>query len=429
MDTAQLRRELAGSVRLLWTRERWLWSGVVAVLVGYALWVGATGAALNYGAEFAGADLSVVNWSSTTTAVFALVAVIWVLLPAAVVTYLVDSYVTNVSGNVHTHYRVEHPVTLVVPMLALFAVGVGAAVAVGDVPAALAGALVAVGLLVLLRTIAYSYRVFSFSVPMLVKSSLFVSLTVCAVALLAGVGIVAGRRTFVEAAGAGVGDLLGTGGVVDVVTGTTTAGPVTVSTLLGAAAILPVGFAVGYLLLQSAVGLVSRVRKPDVPRSQLRTGQRYPEFAHPITGVDGGDTNSTTSGESPDTGADQQSTPTSGTTAQSQTSTAATTNADETGEDKTDESDDVSHTKVFTAPDDGNFGDDVPDVDSVPDADSTADTTGDDDAEETAVVGGAERPDESSSGAGYRCPTCAESFAPDTSFAYCPTCGTELQSE
>ena len=45
----------------------------------------------------------------------------------------------------------------------LFAVGAGAAVALGDVPAALAGALVAVGMLTLVRTVAYSYRVFSLS--------------------------------------------------------------------------------------------------------------------------------------------------------------------------------------------------------------------------------------------------------------------------
>jgi len=426
MDTARIRRELAGSVRLLWTSERWLWSGVLAVLVGYALWVGATGAALNYGAEFAGVDLSVLNWSSTTTAVFAVVVVIWVLLPAALVTHLVDSYITTVSGNVHTHYRVEHPLTLVAPALALFAVGVGAAVAVGEVPAVLAGALVAVGLLVLLRTIAYSYRVFSFSVPILVKSCLVVSLAVCAVALLTGAGIVAGRRTFVEAAGAGVGDLLGTSGVVEVVTGTTTAGPVTVSTLLGLAAVLPVGFAVGYLLLQSAVGLVSRVRKPDVPRSQLRTGQRYPEFAHPISGAAAGDTaTSATSEEPADVGTDRQSPATTETAEPTPSAEGAV--GDETVED---EADDVSHTKVFTAPDDGDFDSGVPGVDDSPGADSTADATGGESAEETAVVGGeTERIEGTSLGDGYRCPTCAESFDADTDFAYCPTCGTELQPE
>ncbi|WP_340101123.1 hypothetical protein [Salinibaculum salinum] len=429
MDTARIRRELTDSIRLLWARERWLWSGVLAVLLGYVLWVGATGAALNYGAEFAGVDLSVTAWSSTTTAVFATVLVLWILVPAAVVTSLVDSRVTNVSGNVHTYYRVEHPVLLVAPMLALVAVGVGAAVAVGDVPAALAGALVAVGLLALIRTVAYSYRVFSFSAPLLVQLCLFVSLAVCSVALLTGAGIVAGRRGFVEAAAAGVGDLLGTGGIVAVVTGTTTVGPVTVSTLLGLTAALPVGFAVGYILLQSAVGLVSRARNPDVPRSQLRTGQRYPEFAHPISEQSsGGDSSRPTPDGETREDIDQRGNQRDDAAGSPDTDTAVPTATDTTN-DTTDDADDVSHTKVFTAPDEGDFDSDVPGVGDVASVDTAADST--QTADETAVVGGGteSRDGSSSDGDGYRCPTCAESFDTDTSFAYCPTCGTELQPE
>ncbi len=425
MDSARIRRELTGSVRLLWAREQWLWSGVLAVLLGFALWVGATGAALNYGAEFAGVDLSVTAWSSATTGAFALVFLLWVLVPAALVTYLVSNRITNVSGNLHTHYRVEHPTALVAPFLALFAIGVGAAVAVGDVPAALAGALVAVGLLTLLRTVVYSYRVFSFSVPLVATLGLFVSLTVCAVVLLTGAGILAGRRVFVDAAAAGVGDLLGTGSVVAVVTGTTTVGPVTVSTLLGLAAVLPVGFAVGYVLAQSVVGLASRARKPDVSRSQLRTGQRYPDFAHPISEKSGGeDLARPTASEKTHDDIDQpQSQPDD---APDTPDTVAT--ADDDTED-TDDADDVSHTKVFTAPDDGDFDGEVPGVDSVPDADAASGST--QTTDETAVVGNSTESQDvtSSGGNGYRCPSCAESFDADTSFAYCPTCGEELQPE
>ncbi|MEF8784722.1 MAG: hypothetical protein V5A45_02225 [Haloarculaceae archaeon] len=419
MDTARISRELTDSIRLLWARERWLWSGVLAVLLGYVLWVGATGAALNYGAEFAGVDLSVTAWSSATTAVFATVVVLWVLVPAALVTSLVDNRITNVSGNVHTYYRVEHPFLLVAPTLVLVAVGVGVAVAAGDVPAALAGALVALGLLALIRTVAYSYRVFSFSAPLLVQLCLFVSLAVCAVALLTGAGIVAGRRGFVEAAAAGVGDLLGTGGVVAVVTGTTTVGPVTVSTLLGLAAALPVGFAVGYIFLQSAGGLVSRTRKPDVPRSQLRTGQRYPEFAHPISEQSsGGDATHPTPSEATHEDSDHPSNQPDDTSGSPDPATAAPGATD---------TDDVSHTRVFTAPEDGDFDGDVPGVGNVSDTDATADST--QSTDETAVVGGGTETGAPSGASGYRCPSCAESFDADTSFAYCPTCGTELRPE
>jgi hypothetical protein len=431
MDTARIRRELSGSVRLLWARERWLWSGVVAVLAGFALWVGATGAALNYGAEFAGQPLSVTAWSSTTTVVFATVTVLWIVVPAALVTYLVNSYVTNVSGNVHTHYRVEHPVTLVVPVLVLFAVGAAGGVALGEVPTALAGALVAAGLLLLVRTLAYSYRVFSFSSPFVVWVGLFVSLAVTAVALLVGTATVAGRRAFVEDAAAGVSALLGSGTVADILTGTTTAGPVTVSTLLGLAAVLPAGFALSYILVQILVGLGNRFREPDVPRSQLRTGQRYPGFAHPIAEGSGRTPTAPDTAASATNGGPSQSSNDPSRTGSS--GPAATADSDLSGDDaddadqltadtgETDDGvDDVSHTKVFTAPDDG-FDGDVPGVDDAP-------AQSDD---ETAVVGSADSTDRNDDrgGDGYRCPTCADSFESDTNFAYCPTCGTELQPE
>jgi hypothetical protein len=425
MDTARIRRELGGSIRLLWAREQWLWGGVVAVLAGFALWVGATGAALNYGADFAGQPLSVSAWSTTTTVVFATVTVLWVVAPALLVTSLVDRYVTNVSGNVHTHYRVDHPVLLVVPFLLLVVAGVAGAVALGTVPTALAAALLAVGLLVLVRTLAYSYRVFSFSVPILVEAALVVSLAATAVALLVGAATLAGRRTFVENAADGVADLVGSPTVADVLTGTTTAGPVTVSTLLGLAAALPTGLAVVYILVQNAVGLVSRLREPDVPRSQLRTGQRYPDFARPIAEqsapATSSDPNAPTSPDSPGNGASGSASQgdSSGTSATADTETAAADGASDAGKsaDVGEEStDDVSHTKVFTAPDDDEFDGAVPGVDDVPGTDG-----GD---EETAVVGNA------GGGAdGYRCPTCDDHFGPDTDFAYCPTCGTELQSE
>lgn len=422
MDSALLSPELRGSVRLLWARERWLWGGLLAVLVGFALWVGATGAALNYGADFAGMPLSVAPWTSTTTAVFAAVVALWIVAPAALVTYLVDRYVTNVSGNVHTYYRVEHPILLVAPFLVLFGVGVGVAAAVGDVPAALAGVLVSVGLLALVRTLAYSYRVFSFSVPAVVQLSLFASLAVTAVALLTGVAVIAGRRAFVTNAAAGVGDLFGTGRVVDIVTGTTAVGPVTVSTLLGLAAVLPAGLAVAYLLVQALVGLGNRVREPDVPRSNLRTGQRYPEFAHPVSqrSADSGASRPATDTAASDTAgaaASASAAPESATASDTANAADGVTDDEQSGTKETDDADDVSHTKVFTAPDDGD-AEDIPGLE-----DAETDSAGDSGAEETAVIGDAD----DSAGDGYECPTCTETFDSGTDFAYCPTCGTELE--
>lgn len=388
MDLARIRSELTGSLGLLWTAELWLWSGAVAVLAGFGLWVGATGAALNYGAEFAGIDLSVIEWSTATTVVLALVSVLWVLVPAAFVAYLVDGRLTNVSGNVHTHYRVGHPSLLVVPILAVYAILAGVGYALDEVPVALTAALSVVGLVALIRTVAYSYRVFSLSVPLVVQSFLFASLAVTVVALLTGTAAVAGREAFVEAAASGVGDLLGVDGVVAVVTGTTAVGNATVPTLPGLTAVTPAGLAVLYLLVQSLAGLVARLRKPDVPRSELRTGQRYPDFARPVTRTASDGTTADTTTPNP-----------SGSTADN-TGQAGTVSdnvaASDSGDDATaDASDEVSHTKVFTAPDDGDFDADVPGVD------------------EDAL----------------RCPTCRETFDADADFAYCPTCGGRLEPE
>ena len=413
MDTARIRRELRGSVRLLWTGERWLWGGAVAVLLGFGLWVGATGAALNYGVEFAGRSVSVVSWSPTTTVAFVTAFVLWVVAPAGIVTYLIDRSLRNVSGNVHTHYRVKHPFVLVAPVLLLFAIGAGAAVAVGDVPASLAGVLVAAGLLTLVRTTAYSYRVFSLSIPQLLHFSLFVSLAVTAGALLTGVATVGGRRALVTDTAAGVADLLGRPTIADAATGSTTAGPVTVPTLLGAGAALPAALAVGYVLVQSLVGLANRARSPDVPRSRLRTGQRYPEFARPTTEASAGDAPSRSTPDPP-----SDAPPSSGT---ADTATVSD-NPDQSNETAVDEaSDTLRHTKVFTTPDD--------DVDESPAVGDTATpaSAGRAGNEETAVVGSADG--DVPGGEGYCCSTCTETFGLETEFAYCPTCGTELEPQ
>jgi rubrerythrin len=421
---------------LLWSDELWLYSGAVTVLAGFALWVGATGAALRYGADFAGVELSVVEWSSLTTIVLGVVTVLWLLAPAALVTYLVHGRLTNVSGNVHTHYRVQHPSLLVVPVLVLFAIGVGAAVGLGETPTALAGALALVALLAVIRTVAYSYRVFSFSVPLLVYAGLFVSLVVVAVTLLVAAGQAAGRRAFVEAAAGGVGDLLGTSAVEDVLLGSTTAGPLTVSTLLGLTAGLPVGVAAVYIPVQSAFGLVARVRKPDVPRSKLRTGQRYPAFARPISeqAAGGRSANTSASGSTP---ADTAEAADGGPDASTDSVESAGGDAGAASADGADEADDedgdapideASHTRVYTAPDDADFDGAVPGVDEVPDAMPAESSSEGAAGGETAVTESEAGTDGSDVG-GYRCPTCSEAFDADTNFAYCPTCGTELEPE
>jgi len=241
--------------------------------------------------------------------------------------------------------------------------------------------------------------------------------------VLTGVGILAGREAFVAAAVDGVGDLLGVGSLAGSLLGPRTVGPVTVPTLPALTSALPAVAALGYVLVQSVFGAVARLREPDAARSNLRTGQRYPAFAHPGSRATGdttsrsGSTDSATrrdaSGgtDSPHDAASPSGS--SGTTA------AASDPGEDTDEDETEET--VSHTKVFTAPEDGDFDDAVPGVDDVSGADD----------EETAVVGagGPGGEETAVSEGGYRCPTCADQFDSDTDFAYCPTCGTELETQ
>lgn len=433
MDTAQIRREFGSALSLLAREERRLLGGAVLVVLGYAVWVGATGAAINYGTDFAGEPLSVSTWSSTTTAVFALVTLLWVVVPAAVVTRLVDGAITNSSGNIASQYRVHHPFVLVAPFLLLALLITAAGIGAGTFPTPLFGVVAALGLFALVRTVAASYRAFSFSHPLLVKAFLFLALSVTAIATLAGAATVADREAFVEDAAAGIADLLGFGSVETFLVGETVVNGVTIPYLLAAAAGVPAGLTLVYVVVQLLVAGVQRYQRPDVPRADLRTGQRYPDFARPVSestptdiskqssagASDTGSSSSTSSsasptsssGSSPSTASSSASS--SGTTA-SATGTGDTDTGTDDDEDEEEEDDQevekADHTKVFTPPDDV----DGVGIDDGPSAGGAmTGTTSTDDSDES----------------GYRCPSCDDRFGPDASFEYCPTCGSELEEE
>ena len=437
MDTAQIRREFVGSIRLLGAGEARLLAGAVAVAVGFAVWVGATGAALNFGLDLGEQPTSVAAWEATSTVALGLVVLLWVVLPAVAVTYLVDRAVTNANGNVHQRYRVTHPFLLVAPFLLLFAVGVVVAVGLGSVPGPLLAGLSVVGLFALVRTVPASYRVFSFSRPRFVEFSLCLALAVDAIAIPVSAATLTGRQAMVDAAAAGIGAKFGTTAVETLLVGSTTVGGLTVPNLLAATAGVPVALTLLYFVVQLVVAQVTRMRSPDVPRGELRTGQRYPDFAHPMHGKSTDDSTATTSSGSTSTTTSSSTTATAGSAGTSSTSSgsasgsasagsaggsAATTStpastattgsgaSTETASvadapDDEDDEDDVSHTKVFKPPSDDDF--DSPSTEA-------SETT----SEDTAVV----------SEDGYVCPSCEDRYGADASFDYCPTCGSELES-
>lgn len=413
MDIARIRSELVASVHLLVTGERRLLGGAVAVAVAYAVWLGASGVVLTSVLGLGSEPASAAAWEATGTGALALGVLLWVVLPAAAATYLVDRAVTNSSGNVHQQYRVTHPFLLVAPFLLLFAIGVGAGIAIGSMSAALLAALSVVGMFALVRTVPASYRMFSFSRPRFVEALLFVALAVDAVALLVSAATLTGRQQVVDAAASGLGGKFGTDVIETVLTDSVVVADLSVPTLLAVTASLPVALSLLYFVLQGGVAVVTRIRSPDVRRGDLRTGQRYPAFAQPTYGQ------STAESSTDEAVAANESVATDGSSPAGSTSTAS---ADGSTPSSTEEpAPEDTPAEVADAPEKADDDPEKTRVFKPPSADMF-------EVDETEASGeeGASGEEEAT---GYVCPSCNDRYGPDASFNYCPTCGSELEAE
>ncbi len=413
METERLRRDLAASVRLPFTSERPLWARALLAVFAYVLWIGLSGGVAASTALLPGRSLAVDPWTTTTTLVVSVVTLLWVIGPAALWTYVLVGELTNTNGHLAHYYRVQYPLVLVAVPLAAFGLLGTVGIALGRFPLALLGALVVVGTFVLVRTLVYSYRVFSLPAPRALQAFVVESTCVLAVAVLAGLADLAGRQRLVVDVAGGLDATLGTTGITALVSGTVTLRGMALPALPALAAGFPVVLALSYVVVQTLVGLVARIRVRSVPRSNLRTGQRYPAFAHP--NADGSDHRQTSV---------RPSSSVSGSVSPSGPRRSAETDGDGTagtnppgGDDTAEESaassgelDQTSHTRVFSPPDDA-------DLDAVIPAEANPDGV---DAESDGA-------DSSESEDGYECPACGESFSGADAFAYCPTCGTELQ--
>jgi hypothetical protein len=358
MDTDRLRRGLTISVRTVVIREWRLFAGMLLALCGYALWVGATGAAISQFASFADVSTAVDPWTGETTMIAGLLFVLWIVLPAIVLTWLVDREVTNVSNNLEEYYRIT-PLLLLVPPVLVLAGGLAVLAIVGTGPA-LAVVLVA-ALFFQIRTLTYSYRVFSFSYPRLQQLSLFVTSTILLLTVLVEGAVAAGREPYAVDAVTGFGELLGFAGFGELVDGTATVGSLSVRPLLAVAIATPLVLGGGYVCVQFVVGLLVRLRGNEIPRSKLRTGQRYPEFARPTTtrqsslsrssspteqtaATDGSAATASTAGAADETDSQVTTDDTAG------GGTDSDTPGDEqpAGGGGEDDEEDVTHTRVFT---------------------------------------------------------------------------------
>jgi hypothetical protein len=269
------RRELGDSVRLLVGEERRLFAGLAGGAAGYLIWLSGTGVFVD---QFVGAAVGPVStspWSGEAALLAGTLFVLWVLLPAILAVRLVVGELTNIRGNIEKRYRVDQPLVLLVPpLLALVAVAVVALVRGFGTATLLALGVASVVLLV--RAVAYGYRVYSLSVPRLLQAALFVAAAVVSLAVASRTASLAGQEALVRATARQY-------GVYDIAFGTIPLGAGRVPLLPLAGAVVPAVVAFSYVWFQVMAGLVVRIRRPDVPRSAIRAGQRYPSVIQPGT--------------------------------------------------------------------------------------------------------------------------------------------------
>jgi len=262
------RRELVDSFRLLVGEERWLFAGLAGGAVGYLIWVAGTGAAVEPVADAFAETLSVDRESVEVWAF----AVLWVLLPSMVAARYVVDHLTNLRGNVEQCYRFDQPLTLLGPPALVVLVTVVFATVQGRVGPTALVALGAANVFLLVRTVAYGYRVYSLSVPRALQGLLVFAALALSLGIVCRIAPLAGHEALVES----MADRYGVGGTV-------TLGASAVPVLELAGALVPGALAFAYVWVQIFASLVVRIQGPDVPRSAIRAGQRYPQFVQPGT--------------------------------------------------------------------------------------------------------------------------------------------------
>ena len=263
----RLRDDVFDSFRLVASTEWWVAVDLLAGIAGYVVWVAGSAA---LGMQVASlAEYQVAPGGTPTLPMLVLAGLLWLVLPAALGVARVRTRLLNIRGNIDQEYRFDRPAALLVPPALLLVVLAGVALAMGTIDPLLFLVLAPVTLYFLVRTIAYSYRVYSFSHPLVVHLGSFLTFLLYATAGVVQLGAVVDQRGMVVDAA----DILG---LPVSVYGTVSAGPITVPTLLTAAAAAPVVVSLAYLLVQSLVATYVVRAEPTVDRAALRAGQRNP---------------------------------------------------------------------------------------------------------------------------------------------------------
>lgn len=389
---------LRRSVSLLAT-ERWLLLGGVAGYLLFGLWVVATGIALETAAPSLATTAVTTVGTTTLTAATLVAAVLWVAVPSVVATWLFERHIANPHGNLLNHYRIDHPGVLPAPSGVAMLVFVAAALVLGPIaPVVLLGAVASTHLLV--RTIAYGRRVYSFS-----PRPLFSVMAALGVGALATGWLVHAPGlpdpVSQQVARAGVGSVVDTGlGIV----GTTPA------TALGVLVAVPAVLSGLYLAVQAIAARGVRARAP-LADPDKRAEQRFP-IMPPVPA-------SERPGATPRPSKPSDDTATESTATETDDSPAAQTPLDDgTPDDDTSTDDDTSHTRVFTG------------GESTPDDTAQVTTLADDDTDEADDDGWIDdtdvfSPDQGTSDTG-ECRACGDALPSDASVTFCPNCGQKI---
>jgi hypothetical protein len=361
------RRELADSVRLLVREELWLFAGLLGGSVGYVIWVAGTGAAVE---EFVRvlADVLPLDRGSTELWVFAL---LWVVVPSVVATRYVVDNLTNLRGNVEKYYRVDQPLVLLAPPAVFVLAALVYGLVRGSVGSSVLVALGMANVVLLVRTVAYGYRVYSLSVPRLLQALLLVAAVAVSVGLVGRIAPMAGKAALVDGVVARSG-----------LDATVPLGARSVPLLAVVGATAPGIVAVSYVWVQIFASLIVRIRRPDVPRSAIRAGQRYPQVVQP------GTDRRLAMGTAPD--------------------------ADEAEGDAESESDDSAAPGASAAGTDGGL-----------DADEDGEGHGHRFGQTRVYT----PPEEDQSTKSELCPICGETYAADAGHTNCPNCNAVIETE
>lgn len=349
----RLRDDVVGSLRLAGGGEWWVPVELLGAIAGFVVWVAGSAA---LGSQVASlADYALLPGGTPTMPVLGVAALLWLVLPAAVATVRVRSRLVNIRGNVEQDYRFDRPAALLVPPALLLAVLAVVVVAMGGIEPLLAVVLAPVALYFLFRTIAYSYRVYAFSHPMLLYVALFVTLALQAGVLLAYLGLATENGAAVRASIAALGLPIDPLSSVEVASLVAPVAPLV-------AVAVPVGAAVVYLLVQSLLALSLRVRDPTIDPTRVRTGQRYPPWLDVGTRADrtagsGSDGGGSSANAAANGGTDTESTESDTPATTADTATNQAPEANDEPEETDEPADSVSHTRVFTPP---GGGDDDP---------------------------------------------------------------------